>query len=197
MNTIKFFFILSSVLFTSVLRGQAAINPAIQSTLDSYIQYTNEKNWDKAFDLLYPKLFTKVPKQDLVDLMVGMEADGLSLSMSNTRITSTSVPMEEGNETFVKVKYQADMDVNIKPGGMYDYPKAVTSITEQFQATYGADNVKWNADNKRFEIIAHKAMIAIRTGAGDWKLVEINMDQPALMEYLFSPSIMDALVRVE
>ena len=197
MNSIKFFFILSAVLFTSALRGQASINPAIQTTLNAFIEYSNQQDWDKAFDLLYPKLFTKVPKQDLVDVMMGMEADGMSLQMTNLRITSTSVPMTEGNETFVKVKYQADMDVNIKSGGMYDYPKAVTSITEQFQATYGADNVKWNADNKRFEIIAHKSMMAIQTGTGAWKLVEINMDQPALMEYLFSPSIMDALVRVE
>lgn len=197
MNSIKFFFILSAVLISSALKGQAAINPAIQTTLNTFIDYSNQQDWDKAFDLLYPKLFTKVPKQDLVDVMLGMEADGMSLKMTNLRIVSTSVPMIEGNETFVKVKYVADMDVNIKPGGMYDYPKSITSITQQFQSTYGADNVKWNAQFMRFEIIANKSMMAIQTGTGAWKLVEINMDQPELMEYLFSPAVMDGLVRAE
>jgi hypothetical protein len=195
MNSIKFFFILGAVFFTPALRGQASINPAIQTTLDAFIEYSNQQDWDKAFDLLYPKLFTKVPKQDLVDVMMGMEADGMTLHMGSPRITSTSVPVVEGDETFVRVEYDANMDVNIKPGGMYDYQKAVISITEQFEATYGASNVKWNADNKRFEIAAHKSMIAVQTGTGSWKLVEINMDQPELMAYLFSPSVMETLVR--
>ena len=197
MNTIKIFFILSAVLFTTVLKGQATINPAIKSTLDAFIEHSNKKEWDKAFDLLYPKLFTKVAKQDLIDLMAGMEADGMSLNMHNTRITSTSVPVEEGNETFVRVEYVADMEVDIMTEGKYDYPKAITAIDEEFKSTYGASNVKWVSDNKQFKIIARKAMMAIEIEKGNWKLVEINMDQPELMEYLFSPSIMDALVRLE
>jgi hypothetical protein len=197
MNTIKIFFILSAVLFTSVLKGQATINPAIKASLDAFIEHSNKKEWDKAFDMLYPKLFTKVPKQELVDLMAGMEADGMSINMQNTRITSTSVPVEEGNETFVRVEYVADLQVDIKPQGIYDYPKSISAIDEEFRKTYGGSNVKWVADNKQFKIIARKAMMAIETEKGNWKLVEINMDQPELMEYLFSPSIMEALVRLE
>jgi len=193
----KFLLILSAVFFTTLVKGQASVNPAIASTLDAFIEQSNNKDWDKAFDLIYPKLFTRVPKQDLIDLMMGMESDGISLRMTNARITSTSVPVTEGEETFVRVEYVSDMNVDITPGGMYDYPKSVQAITEQFQATYGASNVKWVEGSKRFEILASKAVIAVNTGDGGWKLVEINMDQPELMAYLFSPTIMDALVRVE
>jgi hypothetical protein len=197
MNTIRFAFILCVFFTTSMVKGQAVINPAIQSTLDAFIDHSNKKEWDKAFDLLYPKLFNRVPKQELVDLMLGMEADGLSLNMKNTRITSTSVPVEEGNETFVRVEYTSEMDVDITANGIYDYPKAVQAIDEQFKSTYGTSNVKWKAEERSFDVMAHKAMMAIKTGNESWKLVEINMDQPELMEYLFSPTIMDALVRVE
>ncbi|HEY3385069.1 MAG TPA: hypothetical protein VGK46_01090 [Saprospiraceae bacterium] len=197
MNTFKLLFVLCTLFTTSLVTGQAKINPAIQTSLDAFIKYSNEKNWDKAFDLLYPKLFNRVPKQDLVDLMVGMEKDGMSLGMKNTRITSTSVPVTEGNETFVRVEYDADMDVNLASGGIYDHPKAVQAMDQQFKTTYGESNVKWSEDQKAYQIKAHKAMMAINTGNDTWKLVEINMDQPELMEYLFSPTIMDALVRVE
>jgi len=197
MNTFKLLFVLCAFFTTSLVTGQANINPAIKTSLDAYIKYSNEKNWDKAFDLLYPKLFTRVPKQDLVDLMVGMEKDGMSLGMKNTRITSTSVPVSEGTETFVRVEYDADMDVILAAGSSYDHPKPVMSMEQQFKATYGDSNVKWSEDQKTYQIKAHKAMMAINTGDDKWKLVEINMDQPELMEYLFSPSIMDALVRVE
>lgn len=197
MNTVKFSFFFAALVITTSLSGQAVINPGIQSSLNAFIEYSNKKEWDKAFEYLYPKLYNKVPKQDLVDLMAGMEADGMALNMSNVRITSTSVPVEEGNETFVRVEYTADMTVDIKAGGIYDYPKSAMAIEQQFQATYGEKNVKYDGDNKSYKILAKKAMMAIQGPDQSWKLVEINMDQPELMEYLFSPTIMDALVRVE
>jgi hypothetical protein len=197
MNTRKIFFIISVVLFSFQLKGQAFINPDIQSSLDAFIQHSNNKEWDQAFDLLYPKLFTRVAKQDLVDLMLGMEADGMSLKMSNTRITSTSVPVVDGDETFVRVEYVADLTVQIDKDGIYDSPKAIQAIDEQFRNTYGQQRVKWNEGKHDFQIIAQKAMMAIQTADKSWKLVEINMDQPDLMEYIFSPSIMQSLVRIE
>ncbi len=197
MITKKIFFILSMFVCSFVLQGQAVVNPAIQAKLEAFISYSNQKEWDKAFDLMYPKLFTKVPKQDLVDLMVGLESEGIVLQLSNLRITSTSVPVVEGGETFVRVEYTADMVVGVKPGGMYDDLKPILGMTQQFKDTYGAQNVKWSEERKEFQILAHKAMMAIDSDDTGWTLVEINMDQPDLMEYLFSPGIMDALVHVE
>lgn len=197
MNTIKFFFLFSAVLFTSALNGQASVNPAIKNSLDAFIEYSNQEDWDKAFDMLYPKLFTKVSKQELVDLMAGPGSEGLNLQMKNARITSTSVPVEEGNEKFVRVEYEADMEVTIVPAGDYDAPKAIQSMDQQFKTIYGQNNVKWDAGKKQYTVRANKAMMFINSGSDVWKLVEINMDQPELMESLFSPAIMDALVRLE
>lgn len=197
MKTISFFLFLSAVLFTTALQGQAVVNPAIKNTLDTYIDYSNKQDWDKAFDMLYPKLFAKVSKQELVDLMGGAGSEGLKLQMKNTRITSTSVPVEEGNETFVRVEYESDMEITIVAGGDYDAPKAIQAMDEQFKNTYGKTNVKWEEGTKQYKIKANKAMMFINIGSDVWKLVEINMDQPELMNSLFSPAIMDALVSIE
>ena len=165
----KFLFVCSAVLFSVVLNGQSLINPAIKAKLDAFIQYSNNQEWDKAFDLLYPKLFTKVAKQDLIDIMTGMETDGLVLNMSNTRITSTSVPVVEGTETFVKVTYTSDLLVTIKPKALYDSYKSMMAIDEQFKATYGVENVKLDQERKQYQIKASKSMMAIQTGKDDWK----------------------------
>lgn len=193
----KFLFVLSAVLFSFTVKGQALANPAIKAKLDAFIQYSNNQEWDKAFDLLYPKLFTKVAKQDLIDIMTGMESDGLMLNMSNTRITATSVPVVVGNETFIKVNYTSDLLVTIKPDALYDSYKSMMAIDEQFKATYGVENVKLDQDRKQYQIKASKSMMAIQSGNEDWKLVEINMDQPDLMAYLFPENVMESLVRTE
>lgn len=197
MNAIKFCLVLGAMAFSVAVSGQSTIDPAIQAKLNAFITYSNNKEWDKAFDLIYPKLFTKIAKQDLVDMMVSMEADGMSLNMGDARITSSTFPKTEGNETFVRVEYTSNVSVKIKPEGLYDTPKAIQGIEEQFIAAYGKSNVKWDETGKEFRIIAHKSMLAIDGGNKDWKLLEINMDQPELMEYLFSPAILDELVRVD
>jgi hypothetical protein len=193
----KFLFVFSTVLFSFVLNGQSLNSPAIKAKLDAFIQYSNNQEWDKAFDLLYPKLFTKVSKQDLIDIMMGMESDGLTLNMSNTRITSTSVPVVSGTETFIKVSYTSDLLVTIKPKALYDSYKSMVAIDEQFKATYGVENVKLDQDKKQYQIKASKSMMAIQSGTEDWKLVEINMEQPDLMAYLFPANVMETLVRSE
>jgi hypothetical protein len=176
--------------------GQVPVDPAIKARFDAFIEFSNKQQWDSAFNLIYPKLFARVPKQDLVDMMQRMQV-GMTLRMENTHIIASSSPVQEGNETFVRLSYESDMKVAIDKGGMYDSPKAIQAIGDQFKSTYGGRSVQWDADLKQYNIRATKNMMAINPGNGDWKLVEINMEQPDLMEFLFSPSIMDELVRVE
>lgn len=197
MNTKFFALILGTFLLATTVGAQATINPAIEEKLNTFISLSNEKQWDKAFDLLYPKMFNNVSKEELIQLMAGMENDGMALHMSNVRIKSTSVPVEEGDETFVRVEYAADLNVKILKEGMFDSPKATQAIDEQFRAVYGQHKVNWDNAKSEFNIIAEKSMMAIQSKEGVWSLVEINMDQPQLMESLFSPSIMNALVRVQ
>jgi len=176
--------------------SQAPVDPAIKAKLDTFIEYSNAQQWDKAFDLIYPKLFARVPKQDLVDLMQ-RTAIGLSIRMDNTKVISSSSPVKEGEETFVRLSYSSELTMGIEQGGIYDAPKAIQAIGDQLKSTYGGRSVQWDETMKQYRIQSTKNMMAIHSGDGDWKLVEINIEQPELMEFLFSPFIMDTLVRVE
>ncbi len=196
MSKLRILFIALMVIPSFGLWGQAD-QKAIEARLDQFIRYSNEKNWDKAFDLMYPKLFTKVSKQELLDIMQGMEADGMEIQVNNARITAMSEPVKEGAETFTRLTYASDIVVQIRKDGIYDAPKPIQAIEQQFKAVYGAENVQWKAEEKKYYIRAAKSMMAIDIGHGDWRLIEINEDQPALMEYLFSPEILDKVVRAK
>lgn len=178
------------------LNAQTANNPDIQKRLDAFIDLTNQKKYSEAFDLMYPKLFDHVSKQELIDMMAAMD-NGLSLKVANRQITKFSSPFQDGNETFVRLDYTADMTVDVIKGGMFDYPKATLGILQQFQDTYGEANVEWNEAEKKYTIKADKAMMAIMGGEGNWYLVEINPDQMELMKSLFSEPVVNALVMVQ
>ncbi|MEP6794838.1 MAG: hypothetical protein ABJB16_10965 [Saprospiraceae bacterium] len=192
----KFLSTLSAFLISLTLTAQIKVNADIQKQFDSFVELSNQKKWDQAFDLMYPKLFTQVPKQDLVDLMTSMDQDGLSFTRSNIKFKSTAEPVVEGNETFVKIDYTADLTVKIAEGSIYDAPKAISGMTEQFQTSYGKGNVKWDDAGKAYTILVTISMIAIHS-TNQWYLIEINKDQMGLMESLFPAPVMDALVRTE
>lgn len=195
MMNIKLFFVLTSLLLSVSMQAQEAVNPEIQKKVDAFIEFSNQKKWDQAFDLMYPKLFLKVPKQDLVDLMTGMDADGLSLHRTNLKLRSSTVPFYEGDETFVRLEYTADLGVQVASGSIYDDTKPIMGMTEQFERTYGETNVKYDPAAKKYDIRANISMMAIKS-QNQWYLVEINTDQKELMEYLFSDNVMNALVRL-
>jgi len=197
MNITKLLFAVVALIASFSLNAQVTGNPEIQKKLDTYIELTNQKKWSEAFDLLYPKMFTTVGKQELVDMMETEEANGLSLHLANRRITAFSAPFEENNETFVRISYTVDMTVGIASGSIYDYTKPIQGMQQQFAATYGENAVKWDAEAKQFKILANKAMMAVKPAGKDWYLIEINTDQPQLMESLFSEAVRKALVNVE
>lgn len=175
------------------------IDPEIRNTFDQFISHSNRGDWEKAFELLYPKLFTKVAKTDLVDMMKSSEADGLTIQLQNIQINSSSVPVEEGQEEFVRLNYEGDMHVKITRGSTYDDSRTRDVLAEQFKAQYGSKNVNWDDKLGTFKIRTVKSMIAVRNTVkgGGWKLVELNPEQRDLMNEIFSPSIQAALIYVE
>jgi len=191
---LKLIFALGLFLFSASVMAQGKVNPEIQKKVDAFIDFSNQKKWDEAFSLMYPKLFSQVPKQDLIDVMTGMDQDGLSLQRNNIKLISSSAPFHDGLETFVRLEYAGDLVVQITGGSLYDDPKSIEGMTGQFKASYGEENVTWNGDTKHFLILSHIAMMAIQSGQ-QWYLIEINTDQKELMEYLFPDAVMDALVR--
>jgi hypothetical protein len=195
MMNIKLFFVLTSVLFSVSMQAQEAVSPEIQQKVDAFIELSNQKIWDQAFDLMYPKLFLKVPKQELVDLMTSMDRDGLSLHRSNLKLRSSTVPFYEGDETYVRMEYTADLAVQVTAGSMYDADKPIMGMTQQFESSYGETNVKYDPAAKKYDIRASISMMAIKS-QNQWYLVEINNDQKELMEYLFSENVLNALVRL-
>ena len=193
----RYLFVLVFFVFgKTLLSAQVAVDPAIQVRFDSFIHYSNLGQWDKAFNLVYPKLFSQVPKVEMVQMMREM-GQGLDIKMENTKITDASAPVKEGTETFVRISYTSTLIMKIEKDGPYDAPKPIQAIGDQLKSTYGGRSVQWDADQKQYNIMATKNMMAIKSDEGAWYLVEINMEQPTLMESLFSANIMDQLVRTE
>jgi hypothetical protein len=196
MNTKGFLLSLGLLFGLSAASSAQDLQVALKQKLEHYVDLSNKGEWEQLFDQTYPKLYTNVSKAELVAMMK-QNQEGMDLQSSNLNIRSVSAPIEEGNETFVRIDYEADLTVKIKPGGVFDDPKPIMGLEQQFKDSYGDRNVRYNSDTREFSIRSHSAMMAIREGNGEWRFAEINTKQPKVMEFLFSPSIREALVNLE
>ncbi|HUR30244.1 MAG TPA: hypothetical protein VMZ69_02365, partial [Saprospiraceae bacterium] len=84
----KIFLTLFICVLSISIHAQVNVNDAIREKLIAFINLTNQKKYSDAFDLMYPKLYEHVSKDDLVDLMASMNSEGMSLRINNPVITS-------------------------------------------------------------------------------------------------------------
>ena len=135
MNTRHLYGLLLFLCISISAWGQSTLNPAIKTRFDAYIKYFNEQQWAKVFDMSYPKLFNSITKEELINLTIASVQDGLSQKIEDVKITSSSAPVVDGKETFVRFSFDSKMIVKIRNGSVYDEMKPIQSIHEQFNAT--------------------------------------------------------------
>ena len=79
----------------------------IDSSLDKYIQASNDKDWNTVMDMVYEKLFTIAPKEQMLAMFQQMDAMGMSIQMLEFKVTNKSEPIEADSSQFVIVNYDS------------------------------------------------------------------------------------------
>ncbi|MEZ4981740.1 MAG: hypothetical protein R2769_09175 [Saprospiraceae bacterium] len=83
---------------------------AIKSTLNSYLNYTKTKNYEKLLDYIHPKLYDIVSKEVLLQEFKKMDSDeNMKISFGNATIKDVSDLVRVGKRYFSLVFYQFEM----------------------------------------------------------------------------------------
>ena len=173
--------------------GQSSETDAIQQRLDEYFQATEAKEWDKVVDMVYPKLFTLVKKEDMVQLFADMEGNGMVFQMKNFKVNSISETADHEGERFALVDYSAGMNIRFTSAAYQD-SSMVSVLQASFAATYGEENVRYKKEDNSFDIQAEKTMFAIAPeGSADWAFMENNPGQEGLLGTLIPEVVREKL----
>jgi len=76
---------------------------AIETRLLSYFNHTNNSEWNEMLDMVYPKVFTRIPRQDMLNQFQGMEESGMFLQTDNEKVQKVSEVFTVNEEDFVFV----------------------------------------------------------------------------------------------
>jgi hypothetical protein len=160
---------------------------AIKSTLNSYLNYTKSKNYEKLLDYIHPKLYDVVSKDLLLQEFKKMDSDeNMKISFGNATIKDVSDLVRVGNRYFSLVFYQFEMTMAFKD-------KAMAEVMEgNFKNIFGEKNVTLNKEKGSIDIVTHKSLFAIEDPELDgWKVIENNPEQRFILESIMPISVIE------
>jgi len=176
------------------LTAQDADHRAVVSdSLKVYLQANYDKDYDKIMDMVYPRLFDIVAREDMIAMFEGMASEGIEFEISNGQVDKISDVMVQGEERFARVDYRMDMMMRFT-GIEYEAEATQDVIHTSFQAQYGEENV--SRKDGAFYITSAKSMIAIAPlDQENWTFMEMNVDQPQLLEMLLPAEVIEVFAK--
>ncbi|MEZ5055795.1 MAG: hypothetical protein R2879_02055 [Saprospiraceae bacterium] len=160
---------------------------AIKSTLNSYLNYTKTKNYEKLLDYIHPKLYDIVSKEVLLQEFKKMDSDeNMKISFGNATIKDVSDLVRVGKRYFSLVFYQFEMTMAFKDKSMAEV------MESNFKNVFGEKNVTLNKEKGSLDIITHKSLFAIEDPELDgWKVIENNPEQRFILESIMPKSVIE------
>ncbi|MEY3051343.1 MAG: hypothetical protein RLY31_1128 [Bacteroidota bacterium] len=138
----------------------------------AYFQATESKNWDAVADMIYPRFFEVVPKERLLEVFSQMEQEGLTMQMRNFDVRNVSNIIRHGKESFVQITYEMEMSISFTS---VEYRDSLVQrqIHRNFESIYGAEQVRYDAGDFRFDITANRKMFGVSGFPDDqWYFIE-------------------------
>lgn len=163
----------------------------IRAKLDTYFVATDAKDWDTVLDMIYPKLFDLAPRESIRQQFTSLEGGGMDFSFFDVIIGDITDPVDYEEERFILLDYEHKMGISLIDTSMQAAATAMFSI---FQGQYGEENVTFDEANSKFTVRVSKKMLAvIPTDTSDWRFVDIDPKQPAVLNLLIPEEVLKKL----
>jgi hypothetical protein len=195
MNTKRLIFLFPALFLVTIIFGQASTQQSITERLNQYFEATKAKDWDTVLDLLYPKLFELVAREDMRQLFMDMEGNGMELNMKDFEIRNISAPITYEAQQYALVDYNGALNIRFTSQAYQD-PEVIGMLQKSLQESYGADNVKHLEADNSFDINIQKALYAISPEHNnEWTFIESDMEGSEALKQLIPASVKASLIK--
>lgn len=186
-------FLWLSFLFTGII-ANAQQDTALIRRVNEMLNYTQLKDLDKVMDYTYPRLFTIAPRDALMAAMKSaFETDEFVVELDSVKV-HTIFPVFMMNDTsyvkvrhtmLMKMKYKKPYDISDK-----DSKESMVSLMEQ---RFGKGKVRFDPVANSLNIFMVPDMVGIKDRSSMWTFANLNEDNPAMLNMIFSKKVLDKL----
>ena len=172
-------------------KGNNELKAEFTTDISNYLDAFNKGDWDGVINMIYPKLFDLLTKEQMIQTFNQLEEMGMEMKTDFNKIEKISEVINYENSKFCRVYYNGGLTIKIS-GAMLENKG---QLGQSFIAAYGMENVKYDDTNNKFDINAKKSMIAIsKIDSNEWKYIEYNDQQEEMLKQLIPEKVLDQIV---
>lgn len=186
--------ILLSILFFSMgARAQQSTDyqEVLSAQLEKYFEHSNQGEWDRMLDMVYPGLFSITPREKIRAAFENLNNWKIKMTVTDLDIKDISEVFAFANSDYVLLKYVASIEV--KPLEYTSFDDRMQNILYmQFATQFGMENVSYQADTKIFTINNVGKILAIKeNGRSDWSLLELKPGMESVLGSILKKQVID------
>lgn len=180
---------LAAVCCTVVVSAQA--DARLRLRLNNFMIANNTLNFDSVLAYTYPKLFTLVPRDEMMEtLQNSFDNDQVKMGLDSLTIDSIYpiFKVQEGN--YAKIKYSMKMIMHFKQKESDSTLQQNEVLLAAMQSQFGKEKTSLN---KNGDIVIHLTSLMLGAKdkyAKDWCFINLKDGDP-LVSQLFSKEIID------
>jgi len=170
--------------------GQSQLKRHFEKDLTNYTTAFNNKQWDVLTQMMYPRIFELMSKENVLLILEQMDNMGVKMTTDFKSVNKISKVVENGNEKYCKIQYYGI--INVKLSGLMSQGSSL--MQPQFEQEFGKENVKYYESTNSFTIQAHRSMVAVANKkSGNWKYIDINSPQAKGLQKLIPVKVQEQL----
>lgn len=181
--------LISLILLGLGLTASAQSQAGLDENIERYIQATENKDWEGVMDLIYPKLFNLVTREQMIQVFESLDGEGMEFDFKQMEVDSISAFFSHEGEVFALVDYTGEMSIKLT-GEQYSGEEVLDLMLSSFRAAYGEEQVELDREVRTFSISLDKSMYAITAQDSDqWRFIENNEGQEAILDSLIPAAV--------
>lgn len=182
------FFILISI-FSLAQTKVSSDEIQIKKSLTYFVNSVKAKNMNQAVNCIYPKLFTIVPKEQMIQgLEMSYNNPMLKVNIQNFNFGGIEKPELIGNEYFSITNYGFKMQCDVSAAN----DEMQMNIEKALKGKYGKNNVK--AVRKGiYDIDAKMRACAVSTDKKNWKFLILEKSYKPYLNKILPKKIIDKI----
>ena len=158
------------------------------------LKLTQVKNFEKIMDYTYPRLFTIAPRDVLITTMNNaFDTDEFTIELDSVKIHTIFPVFVIDDTSYAKVKHTMLMKMKYKKPYDTTDNDGKGSMVSLMEERFGKGNVRFDPIANSLNISMTPDMVGIKDKTSTWTFVNLNEDNPELLNMLFSKKVLDKL----
>lgn len=188
-------FFLTSLLFVVGLVAYGQQDTALVNRINQMLTLTQKKDLEKIMDYTYPKLFKIVPRELMITtLKETYDTEEFSIEIDSLKIISIFPVFVIRDTSYVKVRHTMLMRMKYKQALDTNDMEGKNMLVSILGQKYGEGNVRFDAAANSLNIFMKPDVVGIKDKTSNtWTFANLDDDNPALLEMLFSQAVRDKL----